>query len=67
MTFEQRRAATISSWVLVMAVAGMVLGIATPAGWGILAAIALIPAIVAMRLWTAPPATMSERIHSGRR
>lgn len=67
MTFEQRRAATISSWVLVMAVAGMVLGIATPAGWGILAAIALIPAIVAMRLWTAAPETTSQRINSGRR
>lgn len=67
MTFEQRRAAAVSSWVVAMGIAGIIAGIATPAGWGIVLAIVLIPAIVAMWLSTPPPATISARTRSGRR
>lgn len=67
MTFEQRRALALSFWMLIVTAAGMALGVATPAGWGVIAAIAVIPSIIVMRLWTPPAATMSQRIHSGRR
>lgn len=67
MTFEQLRAGAVSSWMLVVVLTGIIIGVATPAGWGILLAIAVIPALIAMRFWIAPPATMSQRIHTGRR
>lgn len=67
MTFEQRRAWALTFWMLIVAAAGVGLAVATPAGWGIIVAIAVIPSIIVMRLWTAPPATMSQQIHSGRR
>lgn len=67
MTFEQRRAWALSFWILTVAAAGLTFGVATPAGWGLIFAIAVIPSIVVMRLWTAPAATMSQRIHSSRR
>lgn len=53
--------------MLVVVLTGIIIGVDTPFGWGTLLAIAVIPAVVAMRLWTAPPATMSQRIHTGRR
>ena len=67
MTFEPRKAIVVSSWMLVVAITSIVLGIDTPAGWGLMITIAVIPALVAMRLWMAPLATMSQRIHADRR
>jgi dolichyl-phosphate-mannose--protein O-mannosyl transferase len=67
MTFEQRRAWVLSFWILSVTAAGLALGVAIPAGWALIFAIAVIPCIVVMRLWTPPLATVSQKIHAGRR
>ena len=67
MTFEQRKAVVLSFWILMVAAAGLALAVTTPAGWGLIVAIAIIPSIIVMRMWTPPLAAIAQPVHGGRR
>ena len=67
MTFEQRKAVVLSFWVLMVMAAGFALAVATPGGWAMIVAIAVIPSILVMRVWTPPMAAITQPVHGGRR
>ena len=54
-------------WVLAMCAGGFVVGVTSGAGWTILAALAVLPALALLRLWTDPPPTMSDSIQKALR
>ena len=56
MTFEQRKTVVVSFWMLMVVTSAVVLAINTPSGWGMIGAIAVIPAAIALWLWTPPAA-----------
>ena len=56
------KATLIGVWILTVAVLGYVVGATTFVGWTVLAAIALAPSVVLMRLWGSPARSMSETI-----
>ena len=67
MTFEQRKAVVVSFWMLLVVTIAVVLAVNTPAGWGIIGLIAVIPSTIVMRLWTPPAAAIPQQIHGGQR
>ena len=54
-------------WVSAALIAGIVLNVDSGASWTVLAGLAIIPPIVMMWRWNAPPQTMSESIQEARR
>lgn len=50
-----------------MAAAGVLAGVDTIVGWSILAALAVIPPFIVMRLWRAPEQSISESIQEALR
>jgi len=66
MTFDNRTVAS-ALWVTTMCAVGLAAGVASAAGWMILAAGVLLPAVFVLRVWSGPPQTISERIQEARR
>ena len=62
MQTDHVKAAVIAVWILTVGVLGYVVGATSVVGWTVLAAMALTPPVVMMRLWSAPSPTMSEAI-----
>lgn len=62
MQTDRVKAALIAAWILSIAVLGYVFGATSLVGVTVLAAIALTPPIVMMRLWNTPDPSMSESI-----
>ena len=54
-------------WVLAMGAVGLVFGVASGAGWTILAGLALMPPIFVLRVWRGPEQTISQKIAAARR
>ena len=54
--------ALMAAWVLAVGILGYVSGTTSFAGWVVVAALALVPAAVMVRLWSPPSTTMSESI-----
>jgi hypothetical protein len=54
-------------WVSAALIAGIVGNVGSVASWTVLASIAIVPPIVMMWRWNAPPQTMSESIQEARR
>jgi hypothetical protein len=61
------KAALIAVWMLAVGVLGYVLGATSFVGWTVLAAMALTPPVVVMRLWNPPSQSMSECIREALR
>ena len=51
------------AWVIAVCLAGLALGVTSPANWAVVACIALLPPFVARQFWHAPEKTISESIH----
>jgi hypothetical protein len=62
METEHAKVASIAGWILAVGVLAYISGITSLAGWTILAAVAVIPPAVVMRLWRVPSQSMSESI-----
>ena len=56
------KATLMGVWILAVGVLGYVLGATFFVGWTVLAAMALTPPVIMMRLWCAPSQSMSESI-----
>jgi hypothetical protein len=61
------KAALMGVWILAVGVLGYVYGATSFAGWTVLAAVALTPPVVMMRLWRVPSQSMSESIRAALR
>jgi hypothetical protein len=58
------KAALTGAWVLAVGAFGYMSGTSSFAGWMILAVVSLAPPVLMVRLWSAPPLTMSETIRN---
>jgi hypothetical protein len=67
MTLQQIKVLTVTAWVLAIGAAGLLAGITSSSGWVALAALAIVPPIVAMRFWKRPDQTMSQSIQEALR
>jgi len=56
------KAVVVLAWILAIGTVGLEFGVVSLAGWTILAALALGPPTVMVRLWGTPSRSMSERI-----
>jgi hypothetical protein len=56
------KAALMGAWVLAVGAFGYMSGTTSFAGWTALALASLAPPVLMVRLWSAPPPTMSESI-----
>ena len=61
------KAGLATLWVSVTLIAGIVGNVDSAVSWTALASIAIVPPIVVMWRWNAPPQTMSESIQEARR
>jgi hypothetical protein len=61
------RAVLAAAWVLAVCAGGIVGNVNSLPGWSALAAVAVLPPIVAMWRWHDPPQTLSESIREARR
>ena len=67
MTFEQRKLLLAGAWALCITTVAVAFSVTGAAGWAAVASVGLIPPMIAMRLWAAPPTTISESINRARR
>ena len=56
------KAALMGVWVLAVGAFGYMSGTTSFAAWTLLAVVSLTPPVLMVRLWSAPPATLSESI-----
>jgi hypothetical protein len=61
------KAVLMGAWVLAAGAFGYISGTTSLAGWTLLAVVSLAPPMLMGRLWSAPPATMSETIRKALR
>jgi hypothetical protein len=61
------KAVLMGAWILAAGAFGYVSDTTSLAGWTLLAVVSLAPPLLMGRLWTAPPATMSETIRKALR
>ena len=61
------KAASTGVWILAVGILGYGLGATSFVGWTVLAAMALTPPVVMMRLWSAPSQSMTESIREALR
>ena len=55
------------AWVIVVCLAALAIGINSVSNWIIVAAVAVVPPLVARSFWRAPDRTISESIRDARR
>jgi Na+(H+)/acetate symporter ActP len=67
MTLQHIKVMTIVAWVLAIGAAGLLAGVTSSSGWFALAALAIVPPLVAMRFWKRPDQTMSQSIQEALR
>jgi hypothetical protein len=65
MTFAQRKFLVLAAWAGMVVTVG-VLSVDQPLSWVVIGSLAIIPVIIANRLWDAPELTLSELIVRGR-
>lgn len=66
MTFAQRKQLVLAAWVATVVVIGIVLAVDNPDLWLVIAAVAIIPSVIANWLWSKPEATLSQLIAAAR-
>jgi hypothetical protein len=55
------------AWAIVVCLAALAIGINSVSNWIVVAAVAVVPPLVARSLWRAPDQTISESIRDARR
>ncbi|HET7216752.1 MAG TPA: hypothetical protein VFJ02_01830 [Vicinamibacterales bacterium] len=67
MHLDYLKSAIVGGWVLAVGAMAFYVSVDSPGGWTIVAALAVIPPIVLLRMWQPPAQTISESIHAARR
>ena len=67
MTLPQIKVLAVAAWVLAIGAVALLAGVTSTSGWLALAALAIVPPIVAMRFWKRPDQTMSQSIQEALR
>ena len=67
MTLQQMKVLAVAAWVLAIGAAALFAGVTSSSGWLVLAALAIVPPLVAMRFWKRPDQTMSQSIQEALR
>lgn len=67
MTLPQIKVLAVAAWVLVIGAVALLVGVTSTSGWLALAALAIVPPLVAMRFWKRPDQTMSQSIQEALR
>ncbi len=62
MQTDQVKAALIGTWILVVGVLAYISDPTSLVGWSVLAAVAVTPPVIMMRLWREPAQSVSESI-----
>jgi hypothetical protein len=66
MTFAQRKLFVLASWAAGVAIVGLIFAIEKPDLWLLIVILAIIPVVIANRLWDVPEPTLAELIAKGR-
>ena len=67
MTFHTRKLLLLTAWTVTVLLVAFGTGIASTEAWAAVIAMALVPSAVAMRLWEAPPQTLSHEHRAAQR
>ena len=67
MTLPQIKVLAVAAWVLAIGAVALLVGVTSTSGWLVLAALAIVPPLVAMRFWKQPDQTMSQSIQEALR
>ena len=67
MTFHTRKLLLLTAWTVTVLLVAFGTGIASTEAWAAVIAMALVPSAVAMRLWEAPPQTVSHENRAAQR
>lgn len=67
MKLEQLKQAISAAYVIVVIGSAFALGVTSPAAWVAVTALAVLPAVALLALWSHPTESMSEAIRSARR
>jgi uncharacterized membrane protein YhdT len=67
MVSENTKTLLFVGWVIVVGLAALAIGITSVPNWLVVACVAVVPPLVARRLWHAPEQTISESIRDARR
>ena len=67
MTLDLRKRLIATVWFVAAVMVALAFNVGSVAAWGVVAAVAIAPPLVMLRLWKDPPETISETIHSARR
>jgi len=67
MKLERKKAIASTVWLIVVCSVGLLAQLTSRSAWVIVAAIAILPPLVAMRYWKAPDQSMSESIQDALR
>jgi len=67
MTFHTRKLLLLTAWTVTVLLVAFGTGIASTEAWAAVIAMALVPSAVAMRLWEAPPQTLSHENRAAQR
>lgn len=62
MTFAQRKLLVFTAWAGTVVMVGLILGVDKPFLWAGVGVVAIVPGLIANRLWDAPEATLSQLI-----
>jgi len=61
---ENRKRLLFAAWALVVCVVAIVMGVTSVPYWMVVACVAIVPPVVARRLWHSPDETTSESINA---
>lgn len=67
MTLHSRKLLLLTAWTVAVLLAAFGTGITSTEAWAAVIALALVPSAVTMRLWEAPPQTLSQENRAAQR
>lgn len=67
MTLQQIKVLSVVAWVLAIGAVALLAGATSTSSWLALAALAIVPPLVALRFWKRPDQTMSQSIQEALR
>ncbi len=67
MNLELRKRMIAALWFVAAVMVALAFNVGSLAAWGVVAAVAIAPPLVLLRLWKHPAETISQTIHAARR
>jgi hypothetical protein len=67
MTLELRKRMIATIWFVTAVIVALAFNVGSLAAWGVVAAVAIAPPLVMLRLWKHPAETITQTIHAARR